>query len=171
MSDTTSTLRRRTIVWHDPEALATAGRTMSGLSLLQAVGRGELPPPPAAALLELNLLSVEPGAVRFTMPVREYAYNLLGSVHGGVVTTLLDTVMGCAVHSTLAAGVSYTTLDLQTRFVRPVTADVGSVVAEGSVVHAGRRTVVAQGRLTDESGERIYALATSTCLVLGDARV
>jgi uncharacterized protein (TIGR00369 family) len=169
MADTTSSLRRRTVVWHDPEALAAAGRTMSGLSFLQAIGSGALSPPPAAVLLEMSLASVESGRVRFTMPVREYAYNPLGSVHGGIVTTILDTVMGCAVHSTLAAGTSYTTLDLQTRFVRPVTAEVGTVVAEGSVVHGGRRTVVAQARLTDESGERIYALATSTCLI-GDSR-
>jgi uncharacterized protein (TIGR00369 family) len=165
MIEIPSAERRRTVTWHDPAILAAAGRTMDGLSFLRAIGSGALPAPPAADLIEMRLIRADPGTVRFTMPVREYAYNPLGSVHGGILTTLLDTVMGCAVHSTLEAGASYTTLDLQTRFLRAVTMELETVFAEGTVIHGGRRTVVAQARLTDEAGERVYALATSTCLV------
>jgi uncharacterized protein (TIGR00369 family) len=93
-------------------------------------------------------------------------YNPIGSVHGGVAATLLDSCMDCAVHSTLEAGVGYTTTDLQVRYIRPMSADTGRVLAEGRLVHAGRRTATAEGRLTTEDGETLLAHATTGCVIL-----
>ena len=101
-----------------------------------------------------------------TLDPQEFHYNPLGTVHGGVIATLLDTVAGCAVHTTLLAGVGYASLDLATKFVRPITAASGTITARGSVVHRGSRAALAEARLTDERG-RLLATATSTCVILG----
>ena len=99
-----------------------------------------------------------------TMRAQEFHYNPLGVVHGGVLSTLLDTAAGCAVHSTLAAGEAYTSLDLSVKFLRAVTVDSGILTAEGTVLQRGRRTALAQAQLTDESG-RLVAHATSSCMI------
>jgi uncharacterized protein (TIGR00369 family) len=93
-------------------------------------------------------------------------YNPIGSVHGGVAATLLDSCMGCAVHSTLEAGVGFTTTDLQVRYIRAMSADTGRVLAEGRVVHGGRRTATAEGRLVTEDGETLLAHSTTGCVIL-----
>jgi len=108
--------------------------------------------------------SVEPGAVTFSLPSGEHLYNPIGSVHGGVACTLLDTVMGCAVHSRLERGQAYTTLELKVNLVRAITTEVPLVLAEGIVVSMGRRVATATGQIVDESG-RLYAHASTTCLV------
>jgi uncharacterized protein (TIGR00369 family) len=99
---------------------------------------------------------------------REFHYNPLGTVHGGVLATVLDTATGCAVHSTLAAGEGYTSLDLNTKFVRPVTVDSGRLRCRGTVLSRGRRTALAEARLTDGAG-RLVAHATSSCLIFATA--
>jgi uncharacterized protein (TIGR00369 family) len=98
------------------------------------------------------------------MPAAEFHYNPLGSVHGGIIATLLDTAAGCTVHSTLPAGVGYTSLDLMTRFIKPVTTKSGLLRCEGTIISRGRRTAVAESRLFDERGT-LLAQATSTCLI------
>jgi uncharacterized protein (TIGR00369 family) len=98
------------------------------------------------------------------MPAAEFHYNPLGSVHGGVIATLLDTAAGCTVHSTLPAGVGYTSLDLMTRFIKPVTVNSGVLRCEGAIISRGRRTAVAESRLYDER-DKLLAHATSTCLI------
>jgi len=96
----------------------------------------------------------------------EWMYNPLGSVHGGVAATILDTCMACAVHTTLESGVSFTTADLQVRYIRAMSEATGAVLAEGRVVHSGRRTATAEGRLFTEHGETLIAHATTGCVIL-----
>ena len=100
----------------------------------------------------------------FTLTPQEFHYNPLGSVHGGVLSTLLDSAAGCAVHSTLPAGYGYTSLDLSIKFLRPVTVDSGRLRCAGMVLNRGRTTALAEARLTD-GRERLVAHATSTCLI------
>ena len=156
--------RERTVAWGDPKAAARAGRTMAGLDFLRAMRDGVLPPPPALVLLGVEMADAEPGRVVMRLAPGEHLYNPLGSVHGGLIATLLDSVMGCAVHSTLPRGRGYTTLEIKVNFLRAVTDATGVVSAEGRVVHAGRQAAVAEARLTDSAG-KLYATASTTCLV------
>jgi uncharacterized protein (TIGR00369 family) len=155
----------RTVQWLDPQVVAAPARSMSGLDFLRKIASGDLPSPPIAELLGLRLLSVEPSFAVFEFDPAEFMYNPLGTVHGGIVTTLLDSAMGCAVHSTLPAGVAYTTLELKVNFVRPVFERSGPMRAEGKVVHRGESIATAEGRLLNRDGE-LFAHATSTLLVL-----
>ncbi len=156
--------RERRYVWSDPAATAQAARTTGGLELLQRLLRGELPPPPIADTLGFRLTEAEAGRVIFTAQPAAWQYNPIGSVHGGMLATLLDSAAGCAVHSRLPAGTAYTSLDLAVRYLRPVTVDTGPLTCTGEVVSMGRRTAFAQTRLTDSTG-RLLAHATSTCLL------
>ena len=156
--------RTRTFSWSDPRRNAAELGRFSGLELLQAMSRGELPAPPVMHLLGMEGLEAEEGRVVVTMRAQEFHYNPLGGVHGGILATLLDTAAACAVHSTLPPGVAYTSLDLTTKFLRPVSVDSGLLRCEGTVISRGRRTALAQAQLTDEQG-RLLAPATSTCLI------
>ncbi len=138
---------------------------MTGLQLLEGIRAGTIPPPGFAVLLDLTLEHVEEGHVTFAMTPGEAHLNPLGTVHGGLLATMLDSAMGCAVQSMLPAGSSYTTLQLDVKYVRPPQLGRGPIVAEGTVVHAGRRTATAEGRVLDSDG-RLCAHATTTCLVL-----
>ena len=157
--------RSRTVSWEDPLALADAGRALSGADYLQKLIRGELPPPPIAVLLNFRLDEIAEGRAVFVCDPAEYHYNPIGLVHGGLAATLLDSAMGCAVHSTLPAGVAYTTLEIKVNYLRPLVPDRGRVTCEGTLIHRGSRTATADGRLTDEKG-RLYAHATTTCLLM-----
>jgi uncharacterized protein (TIGR00369 family) len=139
------------------------------MSFFQEMIAGRLPAPPIAATLGFSWVSVEPGSVVFEIIPAEYHYNPIGSVHGGVYATLCDSACGCAVHSMLPAGAYYTSLDLATRFIRPVTADTGRLLCEGTVHHLGSRTALAEARLTDTDG-KLYAHATSNCLIFRPGR-
>ena len=156
--------RTRTVSWEDPRALAEAGRGLSGLEYLQKIVSGELPRPPISALLNFGLAELGEGRAVFTVEPAEYHYNPIGVVHGGLAATLLDSAMGCAVHSMLAAGVGYTTLEVKVNYVRPMTAETGTVRCEAKVIHMGGRTATAEGRVTDASG-KLYAHATTTCII------
>jgi putative MATE family efflux protein len=147
--------RRRVVTWQDPKAAARAGREMAGLDYLQAMVEGRLPPPPIIQLLGIRMVSVEPGRVRMDLPVGEYLYNPLGSVHGGAIATILDSVMGCAVHSVQPKGRGYTTLEIKVNYLRAITDAVGPVTAEGRVVHAGP---LERGRGRDARRRRREAL-------------
>ncbi|MBC8075258.1 MAG: PaaI family thioesterase, partial [Chloroflexales bacterium] len=152
MSNTTTQERSRTFSWGDPMAGATAARSMSGLEYLQAIGRGELPPPPIMALMNIEPVEVESGRMVFAVTPEEYHYNPIGSVHGGVAATICDSAMACAIHTTLPAGVGYTTLELKVNFVRPITVQTGRVTCEGTLIHVGGRVATAEARLTDAAG-------------------
>ena len=138
---------------------------MTGLELLRAMAEGDVPPAPIALLMDFRPAELEEGRVVFAGTPDERHYNPIRTVHGGYAATLLDSAMGCAVHSTLAAGVGYTTLDLQVRYVRPMTSATGEVRAEGRVLHAGRRQAVAEGRLVGAADGKLLAHGTTTCAV------
>jgi uncharacterized protein (TIGR00369 family) len=112
------------------------------------------------------LRQVERGLVVFECKPDESVYNPIGVVHGGLVCTLTDSALGCAVHTTLAAGVAYTSVDITVNYLRPVTLDSGTLVATGRVVKPGRRVAAASAEVLDGSG-RLVATATSNCLVMG----
>jgi uncharacterized protein (TIGR00369 family) len=164
MSDVVKGKRTRTVQWEDPRALAEAGRGLSGLEYLQKIVAGELPPPPIGALMNFGITELEEGRAVFTVEPAEYHYNPIGVVHGGVAATLLDSAMGCAVHSTLPAGAGYTTLEIKVNYIRPMTAETGLVRCEARVVHLGGRTATADGRVLDASG-KLYAHGTTTCII------
>jgi uncharacterized protein (TIGR00369 family) len=155
----------RTYTWHDPAELAEAATGRSGLELLRAMADGTLPPPPISSTVGMDVESVEEGVVVFTLDPALYQYNPIGSVHGGIYATVLDSACGCAVHSTLPAGTGYTSIDLSVKFLRRIDADTGRVRCTGRVVHAGGRTALARAELTDGRG-RLMAEATSSCLIL-----
>ena len=136
----------------DPISLAARGRELSGMEYIQAIFAGELPPPPIAELMGFRGVSAEPGRAVFEMEPGPQHYNPIGSVHGGIALTLLDSAMGCAVHTLLERGVGYTTLEVKTNFVRPITADTGLIRCEGVVIHRGSRIATAEGKLTDANG-------------------
>ena len=138
---------------------------LSGLDYLRAIADGRIPPPPIAVLLGMGIVEVEPGRVTFSLEVGEHLYNPIGSVHGGIFATLLDSAMGCAVHSTLDPGQAYTTLTLSVNLVKALTLSTPSVLATGQVVSAGRRVVTASGQITGPDGT-LYAHATTTCLAV-----
>jgi uncharacterized protein (TIGR00369 family) len=157
--------RQRTFSWADPAAIAAAGPGLSGTEFFAAITEGRISPPPVMQALEIDGVSFGEGRAVFRLTPQEFHYNTLGTVHGGVFATLLDSACGCAVHTMLPAGVLYTSLDLSVKFLRPVTVDTGPITAEATVVHLGRRTALAEGRITDAAG-KVYVTATSSCLVL-----
>lgn len=157
-------VRHRNVTWQDPLVGAALARDLSGLEYLLAIAEGRIPPPPIAVLLGMSIVSVEPGQVTFGLDVGEHLYNPIGSVHGGVFCTLLDSAMGCAVHSSLDRGMAYTTLELKVNLVRALTLNTPDVTATGQVVSGGRRVATASGQITGPDGT-LYAHATTTCLV------
>jgi uncharacterized protein (TIGR00369 family) len=163
---TTERLRTRSFSWEDPSAAAVAALELPGLQCMQAIVDGALSPPPIARLLDFTLVEVQEGRAVFAMEPAEWMYNPIGSVHGGIAATILDSCMGCAVHTTLEAGVGYTTTDLQVRYVRAMGDTTGRVLAEGRVIHRGRRTATAEGRLFAESDETLIAHGTTGCVIL-----
>jgi uncharacterized protein (TIGR00369 family) len=136
----------------------------TGLEQLQMLMDGELPRPPIMDTIGVTGFRAEPGRVVVEMPAETFHYNPLGGVHGGVISTLLDTAAACSVHSTLAVGETYTSLDLTVKFLRPVTADSGLLTCEGTVLQRGRRTALAQAELTDGRG-KVVAHAISSCMI------
>jgi len=156
--------RRLEIRWQDPLPGAKAAMEMSGREFLEAIHDGRLPPPPIACLLGFELIEVGDGRAVFACEPGERHYNPIGVVHGGLACTLLDSAMGCAVHSTLAQGLAYTTLELKVNLLRPVTMKTGILRCEARIIHAGKRTATADGRLLDGAG-KMCAHATTTCMI------
>jgi len=166
MTQTQDGTRTRTYSWSDPATHAALLASTDGLTLLRRMAAGELPPPPIMNLIDIVGMEVEEGSVTFYLDPREFHYNPLGSVHGGVISTLLDSTAACSLHSTLPAGMGYTSLDLNVKFLRPVTVDSGRLACRGSVLQKGRRTALTEARLTDTAG-RLVAHATSSCMIFG----
>lgn len=139
-------------------------RKLSGLELMQGLIAGKYPRPPIMHALDFTLDRVEHGIAVFSGEAKYDHYNPIGSVHGGWIATLLDSCMGCAMHTTLKAGQGYTSLEIKVNFVRAVLDKTGRVTAEGRVIYAGSRTGTAEGKLTDAKG-KLLAHATTTCLI------
>ena len=156
--------RSRTVEWHDPLITAAGALERSGLATMEAIRDGELPPPPIAKLMQMGIAALGEGRVEFTCELDESVYNPIGVVHGGLVCTLLDTVAGCAVHTTLPAGVGYTSIELKVSYLRAVHAGSGPLTAVGRVVKPGRRVAFAEGEVLDAAG-RTVATASSSLLV------
>jgi uncharacterized protein (TIGR00369 family) len=154
----------RTVTWHDPLRSAAVGMTLPGIDYLRAMVAGEVPPPPIAQLLQFDFAEADPGRVVFTCTPDASAYNPIGAVHGGLVCTLLDSVTGCAVHSTLPAGRGYTSIEIKVSYLKAVRLESGQLTAVGTVVKGGSRVAFAEGVVTDASGA-VVATATSTLLV------
>ncbi|OBB18232.1 aromatic compound degradation protein PaaI [Mycobacteriaceae bacterium 1482268.1] len=156
--------RSRTVTWHDPGPSTAKGLSMAGLDYLRAMANGELSPAPIGGLMRFEIVSADPGRVVFACEPDESAYNPIGAVHGGVVCTLLDSVTGCAVHSTLPQGKGYTSVEIKVNYLKAVRLSSGVLTATGTVVKAGSRVGFAEGVVTDASGA-VVATATSTLLV------
>ncbi|MGP4014885.1 PaaI family thioesterase [Saccharopolyspora sp. 5N708] len=157
--------RRRLVEWSDPAASAQDAMRLSGLAFLQAIVDGELPGPPIAELLRCRMIAVTEGSATFTCDLDESMYNPIGTIHGGVVCTLLDSVLGCAVHSTLPAGHGYTSIDTNVQFQRGVRATSGPLTAVGRVTKAGRRVSFAEGEVADARGA-VVARGYGTLLIM-----
>lgn len=157
--------RSLTVHWNDPIPVLDVARTMSGLAYLEGMRDGVYPPPPIAQLLGMAIESVAKGQVVFTIEPHESHYNPLGVVHGGVACTVLDTVLGCAVHTTLEQGWFYTSIDLSVSYLRPFTLTTGPLRVTGRVLKPGRRVAFAEAVAVDAEGREI-ATATSSLLVM-----
>ena len=149
-------------------ATAAAGATMTGIEYMRALVAGELPPPPIAVTMRMGLVEIEEGRAVFAGEPGEEHYNPIGVVHGGYAATLLDSALGCCVHTTLPAGVGYTSLGIEAKFVRPLTRDTGRVICEARVLYRGRKQATAEARLTSEESGKLLATGTSTLMIFGD---
>ncbi len=157
--------RTKTFAWDDPMLDVEAARSLSGFEFLTKMMEGEVPVPPVMKMIGFRLLKVERGTVAFQYDPHESHYNPIGSVHGGILTTVLDSVMGCCIHTTLPMGVGYTTLEVKVNFVRAVSAQTGVMRCEGSLIHSGSRVATSEARIVDKQG-KLYAHANTTCLIL-----
>ncbi|MGF1476156.1 MAG: PaaI family thioesterase [Geminicoccaceae bacterium] len=146
-----------TLLAHDIEDI-------SGCETLRRMAAGELPVPPICRVLEFMITAVEPGSVTFEGAPSIAFANPLGTTHGGWAATLLDSCMGCAVHSRLEVGQSYTTLEIKVNYTRAMGAETGPVRAVGKVLHMGRRIATAEGKLLDRA-DRLLAHGSTTCVV------
>jgi uncharacterized protein (TIGR00369 family) len=157
--------RRLEVTWNDPMPPLSIVQTMRGVDYLRAIADGSVPPPPIAKLLGMDVEEVDEGRVTFGLVPHESHYNPIGVVHGGIVCTMLDTVLGCAVHSTLEPGWAYTSIDLNVTYLRPVTLATGRITATGTVVKGGRRVSFAAAEVRDAAGALI-ATGTSSLLMM-----
>jgi uncharacterized protein (TIGR00369 family) len=162
--ETTSSL---TVTWQDPTVSAAAGAQLAGLDYVRAIQTGEIPPPPIAVLMNYSIAELEEGRAVFEGEPGEEHYNPIGVVHGGYASTILDSALGCAVHTTCPAGVGYTSQTLEVKYLRPITRDTGRVRCEAEVIHRGRKTATSEARLTAAETGKLLATGTSTCLIFG----
>lgn len=158
------TERQRIVEWEDPAPGVAVMPTLSGLDYLRAMIDGVLPPPPIARLMDMTLVDAAPGTATFVCEPDESHYNPIGTVHGGLVCTLLDSVLGCAVQTTLPQGQGYTSIEIKVNYLRPVLADSGPLTCVGTVTKPGNRVAFADGVVTDASG-KVVATATGSLLV------
>ncbi|MDR3524885.1 MAG: PaaI family thioesterase [Acetobacteraceae bacterium] len=139
--------------------------SMTGLETLQAMMQGRLPPPPFAVTTRMHIAEAEYGRVVFEGAAVADFLNPLGTVHGGWIATLIDSAMACAVHSTLAAGQGYTTVEMKVHYVRAVTLKTPRVRCEGKIVHVGGRMATSEGRVFDADTGALLAHGTETCMI------
>jgi uncharacterized protein (TIGR00369 family) len=158
--------RRRELVWQDPLPTAASGATMTGIEYMEAIVAGEMPPPPIAVTMRMRPIEISEGRAIFEGEPGEEHYNPIGLVHGGYAATLLDSALGCAVHTTLPAGVGYTSLGLEAKYVRPITRDTGRVLCGANVLYRGRRQATVEASLTAAETGKLLAHGIATCMIL-----
>ncbi len=156
--------RQRLVTWDDPKISAMQARQMGGLDFMNKLIAGEIPPPPIARLLDMELIHVDTGTATFKLNLNETHYNPIGTVHGGIASTLLDSAMGCAVQTNLPPGMAYTTTQLNINLVRALHASIETVWCKAEVIHAGRSTATAEAKIYDKN-DKLYAHGTTTCLI------
>ena len=157
--------RKRTIIWDDPKTnKRDAAASISGLDYLKAIKDGKISPPPIAILVGYKIFEVNNGYAVFELNPAEYHYNPFATVHGGILSTLLDTTMTASVLSTLQKGISCTTVEIKVNFIKPVTAKTEILRCEAQPIHIGKRLATVEGRLKDKNDE-LYAHGTSTCSI------
>jgi uncharacterized protein (TIGR00369 family) len=139
---------------------------MTGLDYLRAMADGDLPMAPMAELMGFVPVEACEGRVVFASVPGPQHYNPIGLVHGGLAMTLLDSAMGCAVHTTCAGGEGYTSVETKVNFTRPISTDTGRILCEGVVVNRGRTVALAEGRVTAQDTGKLLAHGTSTCLIV-----
>ncbi|MFI6424064.1 PaaI family thioesterase [Promicromonospora sp. NPDC050880] len=156
--------RTRELTWYDPMQLAAQAPLVPGVEFLRRMRDGLIPPPPIAAHFGLDIDEVEEGRVTFRCAPDESGFNPIGTIHGGVLCTLLDTVCGCAIQSVLPPGKGYTSVEIKVNYVKAVRGGGGPLTAEGTVVKAGSRVGFTEGVVRDATGA-VVATASSTLLV------
>lgn len=154
----------RTYTWHDADELMALSAGLSGLEVMQRIARRELPAPPVGRLIGVAGLEVEKGKIAVGFEPQEFHYNALGTVHGGVIATVLDIVFGSAAQSTLKAGQGFTTLTMEVKYHRAVTVKSGKLKAVAEIITRGRDIATAEAKLID-ARERLFATATSTLMI------
>lgn len=164
-SEQPGAVRERTYSWPDPEIFAKAARELDGVDFFRQLADGTFPAPPISATLGMTLVEVDDGRVVFEVIPQEWHYNPIGTVHGGVLATIADSALGCAVHTKLKAGTGYTSMDLNIKFTRAATLETGPLTCTGRVVTLGRRAATSESEITDRSG-RVIAHAIATCLII-----
>jgi uncharacterized protein (TIGR00369 family) len=162
--------RERTFRWTDPRALARRALTEDGIDWVRMMKSGELPPAPVIEALGMQPEELEPGRIVFSMHAQEWMCNPAAVVHGGMIATLLDTVLTVAVLSRLQRGRTCQTIQMNVNFVRPLLPTGEKVSAEGIALHVGTTIGTAQGNLHDAGG-RLIAHATATLAILDTARM
>lgn len=165
MRDETAQSRSRTVTWEDPIPVGEAAQTMAGIDFIRAMAEDRLPHPPICATLDFHFDTVEEGHVAFICTPGEHHYNPIMVVHGGLAATMIDSATGCAVHTTLPAGIGYTTTNLSVDFLRPTTTATGAIRCEGTVVHRGSRLAIAEGRLIAVESGKLLARGQSSCMI------
>lgn len=161
---TESSTRETTVTWSDPSEGLALLPTLDGIDYLRKMAAGEIPGAPIGSHMGMEITEVGEGTVTFSCHPDESHYNPIGMVHGGLVCTLLDSVLGCAAHTTLPKGTGYTSIELKVNYLRPVTADSGPLVATGRVVKPGRRVIFSEGEVVDNKGKTV-ATASGSLLV------
>ena len=166
MLQTAPRTRTRRFSWTDPHLTAERGRQQSGLAYLQSIAAGDAPQPPIGLALGFSLVEAERGRVVFAMTPEEFHYNPIGTIHGGVAAVLIDSASGCAVYSTLDAGVQWTTVQMSIDYLKGLSDRAGPVRCEGRIVRVGRRVGIADAEVVGGDGT-VFARGTTTCMILG----
>lgn len=155
----------RTFNYGETTEALELSKNLNGLDYLKGMQKGEIPEAPAVTALDISIHEIEKGKANFEFTPQDFHYNAVGTVHGGVISTILDTAMGCTLLSTLSEEFTFTTLELKINFLKAVTKQTGKMIAVGKIIHAGRTTAMIEASLIDING-KVYSHGTSTCLIM-----
>lgn len=158
------TQHQTTVQWRDPATALAALPMLSGIDFMRRIAEGDLPGAPITGHFGMEIIEVEPGTVTFRCRPDESHYNPIGTVHGGLVCTLLDSALGCATHTTLQAGTGYTSIEIKVNYLRPVSTANGPLTCRGWVTKPGRRVSFAEGEVLDGQG-KVVATASGSLLI------